>query len=66
LTQAVGQELLNKHEVIKVSDQVMNAMADVENPQGILALATTNSIDIQELEQQMPAGLMQLFFRMKV
>ena len=54
LTQAVGQELLNKHEVIKVSDQVMNAMADVENPQGILALATTNSIDIQDLWAKKP------------
>ena len=49
LVQAVGQELLNKFEVIKVSDQVMNSMADSKTPQGILALASTNSLGLRQL-----------------
>ena len=31
-------EMIEKHETIMVSDQVMNAMADTESPQGIIAL----------------------------
>ena len=33
-----SQEIIDRHEVIMVSDQVMNAMADTQSPQGILAL----------------------------
>ena len=33
-----AQEILDRHEVIMVTDQVMNAMADTVAPQGILAL----------------------------
>ncbi len=33
-----AQELIVKYEVIMVSDQVMNEMADTQSPQGILAL----------------------------
>lgn len=33
-----AQEIINRYEVIMVSDQVMNAMADTQTPQGILAL----------------------------
>ena len=33
-----SQEILNRHEIIMVSDQVMSAMADTQSPQGILAL----------------------------
>ena len=33
-----SQEMIDRHEVIMVSDQVMNAMADTQSPQGILAL----------------------------
>jgi TrmH family RNA methyltransferase len=31
-------EILERHEIIMVTDQVMNAMADTQSPQGILAL----------------------------
>jgi len=33
-----SQEIIDRYEVIMVSDQVMNAMADTQSPQGILAL----------------------------
>ena len=33
-----AQEIIDRYEVIMVSDQVMNAMADTQTPQGILAL----------------------------
>ena len=33
-----AQEIIDRHEVIMVTDQVMNAMADTQTPQGILAL----------------------------
>lgn len=33
-----AQEIIDRHEIIMVTDQVMNAMADTQTPQGILAL----------------------------
>ncbi|MEJ0014566.1 MAG: RNA methyltransferase [Actinomycetota bacterium] len=33
-----AQEIIDRHEVIMVTDQVMNAMADTQTPQGMLAL----------------------------
>ena len=33
-----AQEIIDRYEVIMVTDQVMNAMADTQSPQGILAL----------------------------
>ena len=38
LRKEFSQEILDRHEIIMVSDQVMSAMADTQSPQGILAL----------------------------
>ena len=54
LVQAAGQELLDKFEVIKVTDQVMNSMADSQTPQGILALASTKSFGLKQLWEITP------------
>jgi TrmH family RNA methyltransferase len=37
-----------------VSDQVMNAMADSESPQGIIALVSTKTLKVQDLWKLMP------------
>lgn len=49
LISELGPEILDKHEVILVSDQVMNAMADSESPQGIIALCSTNTFKFEDL-----------------
>ena len=41
-----SQEILDRHEIIMVSDQVMSAMADTQSPQGILALCKYLPSDI--------------------
>ncbi len=41
-----AQEILDRHEIIMVTDQVMNAMADTQSPQGILALCKYLPSDI--------------------
>ncbi len=41
-----AQEVLDKREIIMVSNQVMNAMADTQSPQGILALCKYLPSDI--------------------
>lgn len=54
LTEVVDSSVLSKHEVILVSDQVMNAMADSESPQGIIALCSTKSLKLQDLWDSKP------------
>ena len=54
LSADIGAEVLSKFEIIEVSDQVMNAMADSESPQGILALCSTKSLKISDLWQMKP------------
>jgi len=41
-----SQEILDRHEIIMVSDQVMSSMADTQSPQGILALCKYLPSDI--------------------
>ena len=41
-----SQEILDRHEIIMVSEQVMSAMADTQSPQGILALCKYLPSDI--------------------
>ena len=45
---------LNQIEIFEVSDQVMDAMADAESPQGILALCSTKSLKIADLWAMKP------------
>ena len=54
LSEDIGAEALSKFEIIEVSDQVMNAMADSESPQGILALCSTKSLKMSDLWQMKP------------
>ena len=44
----------NQIEIFEVSDQVMDAMADAESPQGILALCSTKSLKISDLWEMKP------------
>ena len=46
-----AQEVIEQHEVIMVSDQVMNAMADTQTPQGILALCKYLPADLSRFSQ---------------
>jgi len=54
LSEKIDQVTLSKGEVILVSDQVMNAMADAESPQGILALCSTKSLKLKDLWAMKP------------
>ena len=54
LSADIGDSVLSKFEIIQVSDQVMNAMADSESPQGILALCSTKSLKMSDLWQMKP------------
>ena len=54
LSADIDGELLSKFEIIEVSDQVMNAMADSESPQGILALCSTKSCKMSDLWRMKP------------
>ena len=45
---------LNQIEIFEVSNQVMDAMADAESPQGILALCSTKSLKITDLWEMKP------------
>jgi TrmH family RNA methyltransferase len=54
ISSSVDSAVLDKHEVILVSDQVMSAMADSESPQGIIALCSTKTLKLQDLWQSKP------------
>ena len=54
LAASMDTAVLDKYEVIMVSDQVMNAMADSESPQGIIALCSTKTLKLQDLWQSKP------------
>lgn len=54
LQSEIEADLLNGHEIIEVSDQVMNAMADSQSPQGILALCSTKSLKLSDLWASKP------------
>jgi TrmH family RNA methyltransferase len=54
LASSVESKILEKYEVILVSDQVMNSMADSESPQGIIALCSTKTLKLQDLWQSKP------------
>jgi len=54
IASSVDSAVLDKHEVILVSDQVMSAMADSESPQGIIALCSTKTLKLQDLWQSKP------------
>jgi len=54
LVAATDSASLERYEVILVSDQVMNAMADSESPQGIIALCSTKTLKLQDLWQSKP------------
>jgi len=54
LSADIGDAVLSKFEIIQVSDQVMNAMADSESPQGILALCSTKSLKMSDLWEMKP------------
>jgi len=45
-----AQEVLERHEIIMVSDQVMNAMAETQSPQGILALCRYLTMDLARFD----------------
>lgn len=45
----IDQQAFEGLKIIEVSDQVMNAMADSQTPQGILALCSTKSLKLDEL-----------------
>ena len=45
-----AQEILDQYEVIMVSEQVMNAMAETESPQGILALCKYLPSDLSKFQ----------------
>jgi len=54
LQSEIEADLLNGYEIIQVSDQVMNAMADSQSPQGILALCSTKSLKLGDLWASKP------------
>ncbi len=45
-----AQEIINRHEIIMVTDQVMNAMTDTQSPQGILALCKYLPADLTRFD----------------
>ena len=45
-----AQEVLDRHEVIMVTDQIMSAMADTQSPQGILALCKYLPTDLTRFD----------------
>ena len=47
-----SQEILDRHEIIMVSDQVMSAMADTQSPQGILALCKYLQTDLSRFAEK--------------
>ena len=49
LYSSIDQQAFEGLKIIEVSDQVMNAMADSQTPQGILALCSTKSLKLDEL-----------------
>ena len=49
LSSAIGQQVLEGLDIVEVSEQVMNAMADSQTPQGILALCSTKSLKLSDL-----------------
>ncbi len=48
---------LDKFELILVSDQVMNAMADSESPQGVIALCSTKTLKLEDLWKSKPTKI---------
>ncbi|MGI9195355.1 MAG: TrmH family RNA methyltransferase [Candidatus Nanopelagicus sp.] len=54
LLASVDRQVVDKHECFLVSDQVMNAMADSESPQGVLALCSTKSLKLADLWKLKP------------
>ncbi len=57
LTAEVSPELLAQVAIFSVTDAVMNAMAETENPQGILALCTYTEFTLYKLAQLQPKRL---------
>ena len=49
LYSSIDQQAFEGLKIIEVSDQVMNAMADSQTPQGILALCSTKSLKLDQL-----------------
>jgi TrmH family RNA methyltransferase len=54
LAASTDSRTLAKHEVFLVSDQVMNAMADSESPQGIIALCSNKTLNLADLWKSKP------------
>jgi TrmH family RNA methyltransferase len=54
LSLEIAGEVLSRYELVRVSDQVMKAMADSESPQGILAICSTKSLKLKDLWQISP------------
>lgn len=54
ISSEVSLDTLVDIEIFEVSDQVMNMMADSENPQGILALCSSKSLKINDLWKMQP------------
>ncbi len=57
LTAEVAPSILEKVEIFSVTDAVMNAMAETENPQGILALCSYTEFTLYKLAQLQPKRL---------
>ena len=57
LQQEIPSTNLEKYELIKVSDQVMTAMADSESPQGIIALCSSKSMKLSDLWASKPSKI---------
>ena len=57
LQQEIPSANLEKYELIKVSDQVMTAMADSESPQGIIALCSSKSLKLSDLWASKPSKI---------
>jgi len=55
-------EQIHAHEVIMVSDQVMNAMADTETPQGILALCRYLPLELAKIDERISKPLQKVAF----
>lgn len=54
LRDEIPTELFSQLDLIEVTDQVMNSMADSETPQGILALCSTKMLKIDDLWSKVP------------
>lgn len=65
LSSAIGQKVLEGLDIIEVSEQVMNAMADSQTPQGILALCSTKSLKLSDLWKLEPKKIA-FFGRFKI